>query len=201
MNHRFAARRGREAERLVPPSPGLPGRFSPAFALPRRLLSAFTLSRRLLPALVLFCVIALTACGGAGERAGETLDIRGLAEALIGGIAFADRPEEASADAFYAMYAIDPADESVTDFVFRTSTGATAEEVTIIEARDAESATALMKIARARIASQKAEFEDYAPDEMTKLNDPVLLRKGKYIILCLSNDNAAAETIIEGFIE
>jgi hypothetical protein len=85
--------------------------------------------------------------------------------------------------------------------VFYASTGATAEEVSIIEARDAESAQAVMEFARARIASQKAEFENYAPEEMAKLNDPVLVRAGKYVILCLSNDNAAAERIIGDFIE
>ena len=71
----------------------------------------------------------------------------------------------------------------------------------VIEARDAESAQTVMEFARARIASQKAEFEDYAPEELAKLNDPVLVRAGKYVILCLSNDNAAAERIVEGFIE
>ena len=124
-----------------------------------------------------------------------------LAEALIGGIAFDDQMEEAPDKAFYALYAADPSDESVAGFVLYTSTGATAEEVAVFEARDAESAPAVLEIARARIASQKAEFEDYAPNALAKLNDPVLMRAGRYIILCLSNDNAAAERIIEDFLE
>jgi hypothetical protein len=152
-------------------------------------------------AIALFLVLAFAACAGSGDQTGEELDIRSLAKALIGGIAFSDRMEEASGDAFYALYAVDPADESVTDFVFYASTGATAEEVTVIEARDAGSAPAVLEYARARVASQKAEFENYAPDEMAKLNDPVLMRVGKYVILCLSNDNAAAEKIIGDFIE
>jgi hypothetical protein len=149
----------------------------------------------------LFLALAFAGCGGTGNRSGEALDMRGLAEALVGGIAFDDRMEEASDDAFYALYAVDPADESVADFVFYASTGATAEEVSVIEARDEESAQAVMEFARARIASQKSEFENYAPEEMAKLNDPVLVRAGKYIVLCLSNDNAAAERIIGDFIE
>jgi hypothetical protein len=152
-------------------------------------------------AIALSCVLALAGCGGAGGRDAEALDMRGLAEALAGGVAFDDRMEEASDNAFYALYAIDPSDESVADFVFYTSTGATAEELAIIEARDEESAPAVLEFARARIASQKAEFENYAPEEMVKLNDPVVVRAGRYIILCLSNDNAAAEAIIENFIE
>jgi hypothetical protein len=149
----------------------------------------------------LVCVLAFTACGGAENRADASLDTRRLAEALLDGVAFVDRMEEASDSAFYALYAIDPADETVTDFVFCTSTGATAEEVAVIEARDEESAQAVLDFARARISAQKDEFENYAPEEMAKLNDPVLVRAGRYIILCLSNDNAAAEAIIEDFIE
>jgi hypothetical protein len=165
----------------------------------------FKRGRLILAAIALSLVLALAGCGGSGDRDGNRadgeLDMRGLANALIDGIAFDDQMEEASDDAFYALYAVDPSDESVADFVLYTSTGATAEEVSVIEARDAESAPAVMELARARVASQKFEFENYAPEEMPKLNDPVLVRSGKYVVLCLSNDNAAAETIVGDFIE
>jgi hypothetical protein len=152
-------------------------------------------------AIALLCALAFAGCGVASEGADEDLDMRRLAEALIDGVAFDDQMEAASDSAFYALYAIEPSDESVADFVLYTSTGATAEEVSIIEARDAERAPAVLEFARARIASQKVEFENYAPAETAKLDDPVLLRAGRYIILCLSNDNAAAERIIGDFIE
>ncbi|MDR2356105.1 MAG: DUF4358 domain-containing protein [Clostridiales Family XIII bacterium] len=152
-------------------------------------------------AIALLCAFTLAGCGGAGNRAEAELDMRRLAEALLDGIAFDDQMEEASDGAFYALYAVDPSDESVAGFVLYTSTGATAEEVAIIEARDAADAPAVLEVARARVAWQKAEFEDYAPGERAKLNDPVLMRAGRYVILCLSNDNAAAERIIEDFIE
>ncbi|MDR1247446.1 MAG: DUF4358 domain-containing protein [Clostridiales Family XIII bacterium] len=147
--------------------------------------------------LVLF--FALAACGGAEERNSEELDMLALAEALVDGIAFDDQMEVASDEAFRALYAVDSADDSVADFVLFTSTGATAEEVSVIEARDGQSASGVLEFALGRVASQKSEFENYAPEEMAKLNDPVLVRSGKYIILCLSNDNATAKDIIEDF--
>jgi hypothetical protein len=148
----------------------------------------------------LVLILALAACGGTGGQNAKELDARALAEALIGGIAFDDQMEIATDDAFHALYAVDSTNDSVTDFVLFTSTGATAEEVSVIEAKDEESASAAMELALERIASQKFEFENYAPAEMAKLNDPVLVRSGKYIILCLSNDNSAAEKIIGEFI-
>jgi hypothetical protein len=145
-------------------------------------------------------VFALAACGGDDGRNAKEIDMRALAEMLIVGIAFDDQMEIASDDAFYALYAVDSADDSVADFVLFTSTGATAEEVSVIEARNDESADRVLEFALGRIASQKSEFENYAPEEMVKLNDPVLVRSGKYIIMCLSNDSATAKDIIEDFI-
>jgi hypothetical protein len=170
-------------------------------SLPREPSNGGAIKRFASLAVALLCAFALAACGAAFERAEAELDMRRLAEALIGGIAFDDQMEEASDRAFYALYALDPSDASVADFVLYTSTGATAEEVAVLKARDAESAPSVLDCARARVASQKAEFEDYAPGELAKLNDPVLVRAGRYVILCLSNDNAAAEEIIEDCIE
>lgn len=34
---------------------------------------------------------------------------------------------------------------------------------------------------------------------MAKLKDPVLEEKGKYVILCVSDDNATAKKTIDGF--
>ncbi|MDR2770782.1 MAG: DUF4358 domain-containing protein [Clostridiales Family XIII bacterium] len=148
-----------------------------------------------------FLALAVLLAGCGGNRAGAEFDPRDLAKSLIDGITFDDQMEAASDNAFYALYAVDSSDESIAAFVLYTSTGATAEEVSVIEARDEESAETVTEHARARISSQKAEFKNYAPQEMAKLNDPVLVCAGKYVILCLSNDNAAAEKIIEDFLE
>jgi hypothetical protein len=158
--------------------------------------------RRLIPAAVIAVLLipALAACGGSEKPAAE-LNIRDLAKTLMDGIAFADQMDAASDDAFYALYAINPADESIADFVLYTSTGATAEEVSVIEASGAESADDVFALVQRRISSQKSEFEDYVPAELAKLSDPVLVRSGKYIILCVSNDNTSAEKLIEDFIE
>jgi hypothetical protein len=159
------------------------------------------MNKSIIPAAIVLSVLILAsaACGGEKPDA-KDIDAHGLAEALIDGIAFDDQMELASDEAFRALYAVKPSDGPVADFVLFTSTGATAEEVAVIEARDAESASEVMEFALGRVSSQKAEFENYAPEEMAKLNDPVLISSGRYIILCLSNDNAAAEKIVGDFI-
>jgi hypothetical protein len=158
-------------------------------------------------ALFALLILSLSACGGSvgsedsRESAELKIDVLELADALIDGVAFDDQMELASDDAFYALYVIDPSGGEVSDFALYASTGATAEEVAVIEVTNAESAAAVLTSAQARIAAQKLEFENYAPTEMPKLSDPVLVSLGKYIILCVSNDNEASQKIIETFIE
>ena len=80
--------------------------------------------------------------------------------------------------------------------VYVSSSGGTAEEIDCFEAKDADSAKAIADTLTARVESQKKVFENYVPEEMTKLNDPVLVTNGNYVYLCLSNDNDKAKEII-----
>uniref|UniRef100_UPI0040294495 DUF4358 domain-containing protein n=1 Tax=Ruminococcus bicirculans (ex Wegman et al. 2014) TaxID=1160721 RepID=UPI0040294495 len=72
----------------------------------------------------------------------------------------------------------------------------TAEEIACLDAHDADRAQAIADTLTARVESQKKVFENYVPEEMTKLNDPVLVTNGNYVYLCLSNDNDKAKEII-----
>ena len=49
---------------------------------------------------------------------------------------------------------------------------------------------------KTRIENQKTAFKDYVPAEMDKLNNPVLVVDGKYVFMCLSNNNDKAKEII-----
>jgi hypothetical protein len=81
------------------------------------------------------------------------------------------------------------------------STGATAEEVAVFEAKDEASAQTVKKAAQDRIENQKEGFQDYQPKEMTKLKNPILVQSGKYVVLCVSNDNTAAQKAIDGIMK
>ena len=68
--------------------------------------------------------------------------------------------------------------------------------ITIIGDRFANAAADIKAALEARIAAQKKAFENYQPKEMDKLNSPVLTVQGKYVFMCISDDNAKAEEII-----
>ena len=66
--------------------------------------------------------------------------------------------------------------------------GATAEEVAVFEAKSEKYAKELeTTLAKERIERKKLDFESYIPAEMTKLNSPVIVRKGKVVAVCIAD--------------
>lgn len=76
------------------------------------------------------------------------------------------------------------------------ASGASAHEIDCFEANDESAAKDIEAALKTRIENQKTAFKDYVPAEMDKLNDPVLVVEGNYVIMCLSNNNSKAKEII-----
>ncbi|MDR0570458.1 MAG: DUF4358 domain-containing protein [Clostridiales Family XIII bacterium] len=122
-----------------------------------------------------------------------------LAAELLAGVAFVDTLDAVSEEAFRAMYGIEEDGVEVENYALYAGTGATAEEVAVMEAADEDGAKALEEAARGRIEAQKDGFENYNSGELAKLDAAVLVRKGRYVALCVSDDSAEAERIIEDY--
>lgn len=138
-------------------------------------------------------LVLLTGCSG-GEAV-KDVDVQNIADDLIGTIAFQDQMSELSQDTAIGIFGI-AADDVVKAAVYE-STGATAEEVAAFESKDEQTAERVKEKAEERIDTQRAGFQDYVPAELEKLKDPVLVQKGKYVILCVSNDNETAKKTID----
>lgn len=174
------------------------------------------MNKRLAAALcaLMLCCTALAACGDSdSSAASETKSDNSAAQA--------DTP--ADADVTYDVVAIadklqsditykdtlSPLDPSMIEKILKVKPelytnskiyigagGATAEEIACFEATDETAANDIYSALEARIENQKKSFENYNPEELDKLNDPVLVKKGKYVFMCLSDDNAKAKEII-----
>ena len=151
---------------------------------------------------------ALTGCGSdsnsstansansaAAAQTNESVDVTAVADKLKNGIEFKDELAELDEAKIEKIIGIS-ADSYTKAKVYVSSSGGTAEEIDCFEAKDADSAKAIADTLTARVESQKKVFENYVPEEMTKLGDPVLVTNGNYVYLCLSNDNDKAKEII-----
>ena len=138
---------------------------------------------------------ALTGCGSDSDSSTASVDVTAVADKLKNGIEFKDELAELDEAKIEKIIGIS-ADSYTKAKVYVSSSGGTAEEIDCFEAKDADSAKAIADTLTARVESQKKVFENYVPEEMTKLNDPVLVTNGNYVYLCLSNDNDKAKEII-----
>lgn len=91
--------------------------------------------------------------------------------------------------------------ETIQDLVSYVSTGATAEEILVIEAKDKNSIKAIEEKITERIKERKEAFASYLPNEVYKLENPVLIIKDKYIILCICNNSQNMSEYIEKYLK
>ena len=77
------------------------------------------------------------------------------------------------------------------------SSGATAEEVAIFEFQNKENAKEAVKKVKERIENQKSSYSGYAPKEVKRLEDAILIQKDKYIVFCVTEDENARKLISE----
>jgi len=129
----------------------------------------------------------------AGSFKGEgKYDTGKIAQNIIKEIKFKDKLSEVSDALVISNYKVDKS--KVCDATLYMGGGSTAEEVAVFELVDEEYAKQVTELAQKRIDNKKKDFENYIPAEMKKLNNPVIVRKGKVVAVCIA-DNATKEQI------
>lgn len=156
--------------------------------------------------------VSLTACAGGGEgssspsgadssqagaaQTGKTLDVEAAAKALLDGADFDDPPTELREKLLTAQYVgLDTAD--VVSWKVYVSGASTADEVAVFEATDAEAAQRIKAVIDTRLASLIEQYSGYGPTKVPKLENPLLVVEGNYVVLCVSNDNAKAQELLD----
>lgn len=139
------------------------------------------------------CILAV-ALAGCGSKTVE-LDVHKAAEDIKAAVTFQDTLSELAESRFETLYAVKA--EDVTAWAAYVSTGATAEEIAVLEASDEAAAERVRAAMEQRVADQKESFEDYVPEELVKLGNPVLEVRGRYVLFCVCDDPAQARSAID----
>jgi len=135
----------------------------------------------LLAAALVFAAILLVSCGGDPD-AELVLDIDALAAKLAAEVPFEDQLALAEERIISTAYSF----KNASDIAVYTGSGAFAEEIIIAEASDTEKAKALEKELSDHLAAKTERFTSYKPSELSKLDSALLIRRGKYVIYCVS---------------
>ena len=163
-----------------------------------------------LMAALMLCCTALASCGDSDSSAAAksdkstsaaqteenvSYDVAAIADRLKNEITYKDGLNELDAAMYEKIYKIKP-ELYTASKVYVGAGGATAEELACFEAKDEAAAGEIKTCLETRIENQKKSFENYNPEELDKLGSPVLVQKGKYVFMCLSDDNSKANEII-----
>lgn len=127
----------------------------------------------------------------------QSVDIHAMASELQSGLTFEDSLSELATDVALSYYGLEK--EAVKDSVVILSTGATAEEIAIFEA-SSDTYIQVVKLAcDTRKSKQTVSYADYKPEEVSRLDDAIILTSGRYVIYCVTDDTDKAEDIIDNY--
>lgn len=148
----------------------------------------------LIISLALLCT--LCACGG-GKQAETNFEPADLSAKLLDSGCFTDIMSEMDISVALDIYGADASlIEKASVFM---GTGATAEEIAVLKAKDTAGAKKLLEIMDARVKAQIEAYKNYVPAEVPKLEDASVSQSGAYVVYVTSADSAASQKIIEEF--
>ncbi len=128
---------------------------------------------------------------------GGEININSLAQEMLDCVLFEDELSPVTANAAARMYNL--TNGEVLNGVVYAGSGAKADEFAAFEAQSPEKAEEIAEKLRERVETRKRDFENYIPEEMPKLNNPVVAVDGNLAVLCITNDGGAAEVVISHY--
>ena len=148
-------------------------------------------------AAMMFLIMLGTLAGCSKEKKEDReIDVHTMAQSLLNDITYEDQLTKVEGNMFQMIYGI--SQEDIEEYEAYVSTGATAEEIAVIKAKDEATAESMEEKLTERVEAQKNSFANYIPKEVEKLEEAVVYQEGVYVILSISNDDEKAEEIISG---
>lgn len=154
------------------------------------------MKKKILTLLLGMIMVVMTACGGEKEI---VFGISQAASDLLASEAFTDTLTKCDNDKVVALYGVDEA--VLAEYEVYIGTGATAEEIAIFRVKDNQDAAAVKSACETRIEDQKKACENYLPDEMPKLENPVVRTAGNYVVMVISGDNAKIDAVLDNYMK
>lgn len=139
-------------------------------------------------------VLSLTACGGSADK---TIDVQALADDLKDKVPYSATLIAAAVEDM--EYRFDPPEG--TTLAGYMADGSTADMVVVAQCASADDAKTLCANIGTYLDDLKREANLYQPEEVARLDEALLQQSGSVVVLCISDDTAAASTVLEGYLK
>jgi hypothetical protein len=140
---------------------------------------------------------ASTAASSAKSSQAAAVDVTKVADRLLNEIKYDDKLAEAEKESIDVIYPGLPKDKIKAMKIYVSSSGGTSEEIAAFEANDEDTAKEIEAKLNERVEAQKTSFKNYVPEELKRLENALVIRKGNYVYLSVSGDPDKAKSIIE----
>ena len=143
---------------------------------------------------IVFAVLclSLTACGGKTAEFSPAQDAAELREAEGAFTTALTQIDQATACALYGI------DEATVTASAVYASPSSAEELAIFTLDSDEAAQAAQTALGYRVEDRLEELEDYMPEEMDKLKDAVIEKRGSSVLLVIASDYGPVSEFLEG---
>ena len=138
-----------------------------------------------------------TAASSAKSSQAAAVDVTKVADRLLNEIKYDDKLAEAEKESIDVIYPGLPKDKIKAMKIYVSSSGGTSEEIAAFEANDEDTAKEIEAKLNERVEAQKTSFKNYVPEELKRLENALVIRKGNYVYLSVSGDPDKAKSIIE----
>lgn len=140
-------------------------------------------------------MLVLAACGGG--NGGKTVDVQKLADDLKDNVPFSAAMIAAAVDDL--NYKLDPPEG--TTLAGYMADGNASDMIIVAQCAGDEDAKTLYANVQTYLDDLKREANLYQPDEEARLDGALLRQSGSLVVLCVSDDTAAATAIVEGYLK
>lgn len=145
-------------------------------------------------AYIILAALLFSACA---REDNVSIDPDALALELTTSVSFTDTLEELDEAAMRTTYQLD---DSISGSAY-AGTGATSEEVAVLKATDSKTASTLLSQMQQRLDDRAQSYASYLPDEVYKIEHALLVQKGQYVILCVTDDVQTAQTVLDTYLK
>jgi hypothetical protein len=134
----------------------------------------------------------------ASGETGDALDVEAIAAAAMEEISFDTELTRMQDSVVESMISTASEDTRVDLYM---GEGTCADELLFVTVADDSDLDGEIEVVQNHLAEMQQSFQDYLPKEAKKIDDAVLLQKGRYIVACVSGDRDKAKKVLKEQLE
>jgi len=141
--------------------------------------------------MVLSVLLLMVTAAGCGKSDSYSIEEEDFMKELMETVSFDCQLYQVKEEGIANFFSL----EEGTEALLYMSSGAYGDHAGIFTAADEKQAEQVLGMVQSYAEDLRHSFEDYMPEEAAKIDQALILQKGRYVVLCITNDKGAREFI------